>query len=56
MTTLGLFSLRFLILKTAIAEKPRDALCQVKSCQLLHNYANKKLSYRRETRATLCIS
>jgi len=31
---------------SAIAEGPRDALCQLKSCQLLHNCTNKLHSYR----------
>jgi len=26
---------------SAIAEGPRDALCQLKSCQLLHSYTKK---------------
>jgi len=31
---------------SAIAERPRNALSQLKSCQLLHNCMNKKPSYR----------
>jgi len=31
---------------SAIAEGPRDALSQLKSCQLLHNCTNKKATFQ----------